>query len=288
MNAPSPRRAATVLGVCLVLMLAYLFSTLDLKPTPAITWVSAITSVLVLAPSVVSFFWPHEGAPGEIPYHAVEGWFLAGIACCSLPLYAVLAGIQVAIGVHMRIHDNAGTVSMLHATGPLAFLGLWFTIAALPALAEEMLFRGIIQQTTVAQLGARWGIVAAAGVFSFLHADLLGFLPRLLMGLWFGYLFWRSGSLWSSTIAHMLNNTWGLVMAQVAGGLETHLTVVGVLSLVALALGVEAFRRAGVWGTRTLVPVTGAGPEVPYLVAVHRPDPPRPLEERPPGEARES
>lgn len=80
-------------------------------------------------------------------------------------------------------------------------------IAILPAIGEELLFRGVIQK-----LICRWsknnhiGIFVTAILFSALHFQFYGFLPRMLMGVFFGYLFVWSGSLWMPMIAHFVNN----------------------------------------------------------------------------------
>ena len=53
---------------------------------------------------------------------------------------------------------------------------------------------------------AHWGIVIAALLFSAMHMQFYGFLPRFAMGLLFGYLLIWSGSLWLPIICHFTNN----------------------------------------------------------------------------------
>lgn len=271
MSAPTPGRAGGALGVGLLLGAAALAALYQTGETP-VTWASVITSLAIGVPALVAFYWPREGAPGEPPYQPVSRWFLLGVACCSLPVYMLLALLQVAIGMHMRVHGS-GTPDELVASGPLAFIGIWVAIAALPALAEELLFRGMVQQAAVARLGVRWGILAAAAVFSFIHAETVGFVPRLLMGAWFGLLFWRSGSLWASTLAHALNNTWGLVVANTGGGIEAHLAWTAAASLLALAVGLFAFYKGGYWPGQELPPPAPEAPEpvLPRVITMQRP-----------------
>jgi membrane protease YdiL (CAAX protease family) len=179
--------------------------------------------------------------------------------------------MQVAIGMHMRVHGS-GTPGALVAGGPVGFVGIWIAIALLPALAEELVFRGMVQQAAVARLGVRWGILVAAAVFSFIHAETVGFLPRVLMGAWFGLLFWRSGSLWASTLAHALNNTWGLVVANLGTSVEAHLGWVAAASCVMLGLGLEAFRRGGYWpGAPVEAPLPVEPEAVPRVITMQRP-----------------
>ena len=63
-------------------------------------------------------------------------------------------------------------------------------IAFLPAFGEELLFRGTLQPLLKEQTGNKVaGIVLAAVIFSALHMQFYGFLPRMMMGVYFGFLF---------------------------------------------------------------------------------------------------
>jgi len=88
-----------------------------------------------------------------------------------------------------------------------------FVVVLLPALGEEALFRGIIQK----KLFQQWGnfhlaIWVSAAIFSAIHFQFYGFLPRMLLGALFGYLYYWTGSLWIAILAHFLNNGFVLVM----------------------------------------------------------------------------
>jgi membrane protease YdiL (CAAX protease family) len=82
-----------------------------------------------------------------------------------------------------------------------------FMIAVLPAIGEELLFRGVIQRIfTRMTKNHHWGIWISAILFSALHLQFYGFIPRMLLGVLFGYLLVWSGSLWLPVIAHFINN----------------------------------------------------------------------------------
>ncbi len=82
-----------------------------------------------------------------------------------------------------------------------------FMIALLPAIGEELLFRGVIQRIfTNMTKSHHWGIWISAILFSALHIQFFGFVPRMLLGAMFGYLLVWSGSMWLPIIAHFLNN----------------------------------------------------------------------------------
>ena len=85
-------------------------------------------------------------------------------------------------------------------------------LALLPALAEELSFRGTLQQilansqvrpVTAKSHAAIW---ATAFIFSAIHMQFYGFIPRMLMGAMFGYVFVWSGSLWLPVLMHFTNN----------------------------------------------------------------------------------
>ncbi len=80
-------------------------------------------------------------------------------------------------------------------------------IAILPAIGEELLFRGIFQRLFIEWTkNTHLGILIAAFLFSFIHMQFFGFLPRLLLGIYFGYLFAWSRTVWLPIIAHFTNN----------------------------------------------------------------------------------
>jgi uncharacterized protein len=82
-----------------------------------------------------------------------------------------------------------------------------FLIAVIPAIGEELLFRGAVQKLfSQATQNHHWGIWIGAILFSALHMQFYGFLPRMLMGAMFGYLMVWSGSLWAPIFAHFINN----------------------------------------------------------------------------------
>lgn len=87
----------------------------------------------------------------------------------------------------------------------LLFLRL-VVVAFLPALTEEMFFRGLLQNTLARTIGSAPAVCVAALIFSLAHNDLSGALPRFLLGCFLGYLLVRSGSLWLPTLVHFINN----------------------------------------------------------------------------------
>ena len=79
-------------------------------------------------------------------------------------------------------------------------------IALIPAVGEEMTFRGVIQQSLTRRMNPHIAIILSAAIFSFFHFQFFGFLPRLFLGILLGYMFYITGSLWTSILMHFVNN----------------------------------------------------------------------------------
>lgn len=88
-----------------------------------------------------------------------------------------------------------------------------FVVALLPAWGEETLFRGIIQRKFMQQWSnPHLAIWVSAAIFSAIHFQFYGFIPRMLLGAVFGYLYYWTGSLRLAIFGHFLNNGFVLLM----------------------------------------------------------------------------
>ncbi|HRZ98828.1 MAG TPA: CPBP family intramembrane metalloprotease [Paludibacter sp.] len=81
-----------------------------------------------------------------------------------------------------------------------------FLMAIIPALGEELFFRGTVQKIFTEWKKAIPAIWITAVIFSIIHFQFYGFVPRMLLGAYFGYLLFWSGNLWLPIIAHFINN----------------------------------------------------------------------------------
>lgn len=87
-----------------------------------------------------------------------------------------------------------------------------FMIAVLPALGEELMFRGVIQKIfSNWTKNQHWGIWISAFLFSAMHMQFYGFLPRMALGAMFGYLLVWTGTMWAPILAHFVNNLMGVL-----------------------------------------------------------------------------
>ena len=80
-------------------------------------------------------------------------------------------------------------------------------IAIIPAVGEELLFRGYLQESFSKWLqNAHLAIIFSAFLFSAIHLQFHGFFPRFILGILLGYLFFWSGSIMIPIFAHFVNN----------------------------------------------------------------------------------
>jgi hypothetical protein len=87
-------------------------------------------------------------------------------------------------------------------------------IAGLAAVGEELLFRGMAQRLLIRMFKSPWaGIIVAAFLFSAMHLQFYGFLPRFILGILLGAVYWYSGSLWTAIIAHFIYDATLIVLA---------------------------------------------------------------------------
>lgn len=98
------------------------------------------------------------------------------------------------------------------------FLAVILGIGVLTGMGEEMIFRGILQQTVQGKSHrAHVAVWICAFLFSAIHLQFYGFFPRLLLGAFFGYLLVWSGNLWLPIFGHLFNNSMVVCMAYFTG-----------------------------------------------------------------------
>ncbi len=98
----------------------------------------------------------------------------------------------------------------LTALGPV---GAFAVLAVLPAICEELLFRGYILDGLSRRWGAVAGIVASGVLFGVFHVDPFRLIPASLLGMLFGVIVYRKGSIFYGMIAHMTNNGCALAVS---------------------------------------------------------------------------
>lgn len=126
-------------------------------------------------------------------------------------------------------------------------------IGVFAGIGEEMFFRGMIQPKMKQYTNSvHWGIWLTAIIFSAIHVQFYGFLPRVFLGALFGYLYLYSGSLLYPILAHIFNNALTVIVIYMSNqgiidfDLESTNTVsypAAILGLLVLMVGFFYFKK---------------------------------------------
>ena len=202
------------------------------QTTASLKWLQFVqtAATFLLPPVICAWMWDKDRKPMawlKLDKGADGRIFLLAVAVmvCAIPGINLLADLNSRI----RLPESLGFIEQLlkqqeeaaallterflqadNIWGLLVNIGL---MALLPALAEELSFRGTLQQilsdspedNRTAQSSAL-AIWTTAIVFSAIHMQFYGFIPRMLMGAMFGYVFVWTGSLWVPVLMHFTNN----------------------------------------------------------------------------------
>ena len=131
-------------------------------------------------------------------------------------------------------------------------------MAVLPALSEEITFRGVLQRLLSPKhstLNSHLSIWLTAIIFSAIHMQFYGFVPRMLMGALFGYMMVWTGSLWVPMLMHFVNNGMAVLLYFIANRAHWDMDKVdaigagntlwlGIVSIVLTVVGIYMFRRS--------------------------------------------
>ncbi len=228
--------AAPIFNLGLDDIRAYLTGSMDSQNIPLLKFIQIITSAgtFVLPSIILAYLF--SGQAGEylktnkkpIGVNVIIIVFSIFIA---IPLINYIAWLNSMLilpdsmsGLENKIRElenQAGDMmeSFMNTTTIGGYLVNLLMIAILPAIGEEFLFRGIFQR-----LFSEWtknihlGIFLAAILFSFTHLQFYGFVPRLLLGIYFGYLLIWSRTIWIPVIAHFVNNAAAITFYQFERG----------------------------------------------------------------------
>ena len=144
----------------------------------------------------------------------VSVWIAAATAT---PLVGLLSSILV--GSFMDESENLKQLSeAFRFHGENGFLiPLALLIGATPAFCEELVFRGYVQTRLTKSLGPAAGIILASFLFAAFHLDLVHIIAVFPIGLYLGWLSWRSGSIFPAMLGHFVNNALSVFLVVLAG-----------------------------------------------------------------------
>lgn len=125
----------------------------------------------------------------------------------NLHLPAGLEGLETAIR-NLEDSANAAIQTLMAGANITSVILSVLIIGVMAGFSEELFFRGAMQRLLTAQIRRpATAIWITAVIFSVLHFQFFGFIPRVLLGAFFGYMLYWSGSIWVPIALHVLNNS---------------------------------------------------------------------------------
>ncbi|HLX90332.1 MAG TPA: type II CAAX endopeptidase family protein [Puia sp.] len=175
-------------------------------------------------------------------YSVIFYIFAVVIMIVSFPLVSWLGEINQRIPLSRWMVDTENEATKLmeaflktNSTAGLIINVL--LIGLLPAIGEEACFRGVMQRIFIGMFKNAWvGIIISSMLFSAFHLEFAGFLPRMFLGLLLGALYWYSGSIWVSIVAHFFNNAAQIILIQYNPKVANENPAVPIYAAVASAL----------------------------------------------------
>lgn len=191
-----------------------------------------LSQVLVfLFPSLALAAWVHKANSAYyLPVNVPIGYVNAGMAILlmlvSMPFMSWMVALNEAAALPQGMHElecwlkeqeqtmALRTETLLNTSQAGILLLNVLIMALLPAICEEVLFRGVLMNWLHKMCGNMHVVIwLSAIIFSACHMQFYGFVPRMLLGAAFGYMVWWTGSLWTSVLAHFMNNIMVVIAA---------------------------------------------------------------------------
>lgn len=212
-----------MIAFTMVVSVGWLLSDVDKTATSSLKWLQCIQtlSLFFLPALLCAWWWDGDHRPFRwLRMDKMISWHVVGLAAlvmvCAIPGINLLADLNNRIVLpeclcslelfFRQMEEEAAllTKRFMQADNVWVMMINMGLMAVLPALAEEMSFRGVLQQL----LGGRRHVAIwlTAVIFSAIHMQFYGFIPRMLMGALFGYVFVWTGSLWVPIVMHFVNN----------------------------------------------------------------------------------
>ena len=170
---------------------------------------------------------------------------MAGLSLCIIANYITSYIVYFLNEIGLRPPDMPVYVE----NSVVSLLLNMFTLALLPAVLEEMVYRGYILRTLLPH-GKMFAIVVSSAMFALMHGNLLQIPFAFIVGLTCGYLAVKTGKIWVAALLHFLNNFMAVVL-QYAG---INLTDSQTQKVVAIA-----FSILGIIGLYSLIALFAAG-----------------------------
>lgn len=165
----------------------------------------AIQQLLILAVPVLVAWYMKSDVRTLFSLRKLEIGKLPGSILLYLGTYCLVMGVSMVLSSFMTESTNAVSESFgTLAESPVAIMLL--VTAVMPALGEEILFRGLVFGSLRHRHGMKIAIAVSAIVFGIFHMSLVKLIPTALLGACFAYIVVKSGSIYVSMCLHFVNN----------------------------------------------------------------------------------
>jgi membrane protease YdiL (CAAX protease family) len=189
---------------------------------------------LFIVPGIIIFTLMRSGRERRFSDSKIPGILDVGLivvlAFCIFPVTSFTGQLNAGLnlpewlsGIENWITEKEENASQLIDTliiSDTSTVLIWnlIIIAVIPAIGEELIFRGVLQKILYGLFKSpHVAILVTSLVFSAIHFQFYGFIPRIILGLVFGYLFFWSGTLWLPVISHFVNNAVPVIGAYLEG-----------------------------------------------------------------------
>lgn len=93
------------------------------------------------------------------------------------------------------------------------FILAFIVIAVIAGVGEELVFRGLLMRKLFLGIkNIHVAIWLAGFIFAVIHFQFYGILPRMMLGVLFGYLYYWTGNIWVPIVAHIFNNGLAIIV----------------------------------------------------------------------------
>ena len=134
-------------------------------------------------------------------YLYIQNYFIDQLAN-SVPLIKTIKELLDTLNAY--VEKTYG--SLLQANSVYEGILIVFVVAIVPALSEEAMFRGLVQRSFEMKMKPFYAALITAIFFGVNHFNPYGLIPLILLGLYFGFAAYMSGSIIVPIILHFLNN----------------------------------------------------------------------------------
>ncbi|MBR5028313.1 MAG: CPBP family intramembrane metalloprotease [Bacteroidales bacterium] len=190
-----------------------------------------ITQILTFLVPALVFAWLFNGNANTFFQTSFKKWQFAPallailLIITSIPMIDLLSNWNTGLHLPQSLKSVEDTLrasgeksdvlvkSFMALPGWGYFLLNLLIMAVIPAVCEEFVFRGVVQKTMAEWLrNPHVAIIIVAAIFSITHFDLFLFVPRFVLGIFLGYIYYYTKTIWASTLAHFANNATVVVL----------------------------------------------------------------------------